>query len=416
MIDKIINYNFNNKLDYQIKQDKNDSGLIDTIEINGSVAKLIKSRLDEIDFATGGIVTSSDVGATNLGNNIDGDFNTYSVLHHASVPDFLHIDLGTIISVKKIVLKHIFGNERKYKSVAIQISEDDITFTTLYNNNKITYGNLDIGINEEYIEEEKGLVLDINNLNGRYIKVFGFGSNFDFLQTEIREVEVYQGLFWDYGYLDTKEEMIMNDLHSVNVVLAETISVSGSQSIKYNPIVDNKVKYWSGIEWEETLLESFFESNTLSEINTNFSSLISNLKRSKVKWRVHLKSSDDGLSSPNIDNLIFSGQLEESYLPNKCKVYGYLTDIGLNINDENVDIKINLNNQNYINNNNIISTKEIHIKPENGYFEIELVPNISSLPIDKNYDISIKKENIIIFEDKIEVPNISSVNILDILV
>jgi hypothetical protein len=423
-VDIVKKYTYTNKDFYDISLNHNPNETDEeTIEVTGAVAKLKKNKLDEIDQAIGAAVTTTDPLPTDKNNIVDGDLNTFAIFHSlaGTQPVEVVIDLGSILTVRKINLKHIYTAGRRYISVAIKISTDGISYTTIYNNNQIVYANLEVGINASYVEETNGLSINLNNLDCQYIKVFGYGSNVNPLQTEIREVEVYQALYWTNGYIEGKEKIFVNREHSVNTLVDEiTVNKSGTEDIKYNAIIvqnGNRIPYfWDGSEW---IISdgTYYQTNTALEINTNRTLLLDTRRKYQLGLRTWLKSEDDGSATPDITEIDFSAQLDTSYLPNKCKVYGYLTDIGIHTEGgSDIEVKIKLDDMNYLNNSNIITWKEEIVSVQDGYFETYLVPNATSTPIGKQYYITIKKSNKTIFEKQFSVPNDAKANIADLVI
>ena len=164
----------------------------------------------------------------------------------------------------------------------------------------------------------------------------------------------------------------------------------------------------------KTFLRLDFYDN---DSNTNQNLLFDTRKKVDLGWRIWLKADDTLLSTPSIDQLVASAELDSSYLPNQCKVYGYLTDIGINpASGENTKISFQLYTVNYTNNSNIITGKLIEAEINDGYFEQLLVPNDTSDPPNQKYQVLIHLDNKVVFDKQILVTNTIRANIVDLIV
>lgn len=107
--------------------------------------------------------------------------------------------------------------------------------------------------------------------------------------------------------------------------LANTVTVAGSDSVKYIMKLDNIDKYWNGSSWANSN-GSLAQSNTITEITTNAASLITSIRQTlKLVGILH---SNDGTASPLFTNatLVYSYAAATPTLPTINVVYGFLID------------------------------------------------------------------------------------------
>ena len=106
-----------------------------------------------------------------------------------------------------------------------------------------------------------------------------------------------------------------NSLISVSATTVE----SGSDEVRYVIIVDGKDYWWNGAVWAES--SGYAETNTLSEINTNASSLLADSRPISIKFYLH---SNDGTTTPEVGNIIieFDNTVTPVTDPNITRVFG----------------------------------------------------------------------------------------------
>lgn len=108
-------------------------------------------------------------------------------------------------------------------------------------------------------------------------------------------------------------------------LFTETSSISGDDGIRYQLRVNGTLKYWDTSAWVASD-GSFAQANTVSEVNTNITSL-NLVSDASVKLRAML-SSDDGTTTPTLtrNRLTYNFFAVDPGAPNECLVYGWLLD------------------------------------------------------------------------------------------
>jgi len=106
---------------------------------------------------------------------------------------YVQVDLGAYYDLSDIKLWHYFGDGRKYKDVAVRVSNDP-TFaadvTTVYNNDTDNSSKLGTGTNSEYAETSAGLDIAFDAVNARYVRFYSNGSNLN-TSNHYVEAEIY---------------------------------------------------------------------------------------------------------------------------------------------------------------------------------------------------------------------------------
>ena len=88
---------------------------------------------------------------------------------------------------------HYHSQARVYYDVVIQISDDpDFAekVTTIFNNDHDNSSGLGKGSDKEYIETNKGLLVGVKNVTGRYVRLYSNGNTDSDINHYI-EVEVH---------------------------------------------------------------------------------------------------------------------------------------------------------------------------------------------------------------------------------
>ena len=142
-------------------------------------------------------VTSSDtmpiIGELNLLTDGDKDGKEGSFVELAPGKQWAQIDLGSPCLLYAIVFWHFHGEARVYHDVVVQIS-DDADFIqnvqTVYNNDFDNSSGLGVGKDLEYIEDNRGKLVEMKGLKGRYVRLYSSGNTSNDMNHYI-EVEVY---------------------------------------------------------------------------------------------------------------------------------------------------------------------------------------------------------------------------------
>ena len=103
------------------------------------------------------------------------------------------IDLGAKKDVYAVAVWHYHAQARAYRDVIIQIA-DDADFvenvTTIFNNDHDNSAGLGAGKDKEYIETNKGKLVDAKGARGQYVRLYSNGSTGSDMNHYI-EVEVF---------------------------------------------------------------------------------------------------------------------------------------------------------------------------------------------------------------------------------
>jgi hypothetical protein len=106
---------------------------------------------------------------------------------------WVQIDLGEAKTIYAVALWHYHAQARAYRDVIIQVA-DDADFIenvqTLFNNDHDNSAGLGIGKDKEYIETNKGKLVDAKGAKGQYVRLYSNGSTGSDMNHYI-EVEVF---------------------------------------------------------------------------------------------------------------------------------------------------------------------------------------------------------------------------------
>ena len=107
-------------------------------------------------------------------------------------PQWVQIDLEAEATIEAIIVWHFHKQERVYKDVVIQVSNDPefATSTTVYNSDHDNSAGLGEGSDKVYVETNHGRIIDTNGLAGRYVRLYSNGNTSDDLNHYV-EVAVY---------------------------------------------------------------------------------------------------------------------------------------------------------------------------------------------------------------------------------
>jgi len=106
---------------------------------------------------------------------------------------WVQIDLGETKEIYGIAVWHFHSQSRVYRDVVIQISDDKDFIKnvhTVFNNDHDNSAGLGVGKDKEYIETNKGRLIEVKNVKGRYVRLYSNGSTATDMNHYI-EVEVF---------------------------------------------------------------------------------------------------------------------------------------------------------------------------------------------------------------------------------
>ena len=106
---------------------------------------------------------------------------------------WVQIDLGEKKSIYAVALWHYHAQARAYRDVIIQVA-DDADFVenvqTVFNNDHDNSAGLGVGKDKEYIETNKGKLVDAKGVKGQFVRLYSNGSTGSDMNHYI-EVEVF---------------------------------------------------------------------------------------------------------------------------------------------------------------------------------------------------------------------------------
>ena len=151
------------------------------------------------NVAKGKKVTSSDdfpmIGELDLitDGNKDGSEGCYVELMDGV--QWVQIDLGKDFDIYAVAVWHFHSQERAYKDVIVQVSDDPAFkkgVKTIYNNDHDNSSKLGKGNAKAYIETNYGKLIDVSKspVKGRYVRLYSNGSTTNGSNHYI-EVEVF---------------------------------------------------------------------------------------------------------------------------------------------------------------------------------------------------------------------------------
>ena len=142
-------------------------------------------------------VTTSEEAVT--GENeyvVDGDKtpDATSMLQLPGGVQWVQLDLGAEHEISAVCVWHDQGDERVYKDVIVQISNDEKFLkdvTTIFNNDHDDSAKLGVkGTDKEYRERNEGRPIDAKLAKGRYVRCYSNGSTSEPVNNYI-EIEVF---------------------------------------------------------------------------------------------------------------------------------------------------------------------------------------------------------------------------------
>lgn len=143
------------------------------------------------------IVTSSDdfpvIGELEYITDGDKDGADGCYVELGPEVQWIQIDLEAPKTIYAVALWHFHAQARAYRDVVVQIA-DDADFTTnvqtIFNNDHDNSAGLGIGTDKEYIETNKGKLVDAKGKKAQFIRIYSAGSTGSDMNHYI-EVEVF---------------------------------------------------------------------------------------------------------------------------------------------------------------------------------------------------------------------------------
>ncbi len=142
-------------------------------------------------------VTSSDdfplIGELKLITDGDKEAAEGCYVEIANGKQWVQIDLAKSAEIYAIALWHYHSQERAYRDVIVQISDDpkfEKGVTTVYNNDHDNSSKMGKGSEKAYIETNFGKLVEVKAVKGRYVRLYSNGNTTNDMNHYI-EVEVF---------------------------------------------------------------------------------------------------------------------------------------------------------------------------------------------------------------------------------
>jgi hypothetical protein len=150
-----------------------------------------------VNLAAGKDVTSSDdfpvIGELEYVTDGDKEGSDGSYVELGPGVQWVQIDLGEAKTIYAVALWHYHAQARAYRDVIVQVA-DDADFIenvqTVFNSDHDNSAGLGVGKDKEYIETNKGKLIDAKGIKGRFVRLYSNGSTGSDMNHYI-EVEVF---------------------------------------------------------------------------------------------------------------------------------------------------------------------------------------------------------------------------------
>ncbi len=109
----------------------------------------------------------------------DKDYAKTSLIELPEGLQWVQIDLEKSSEIYAVLVWHFHEGKRVYFDLVAQVSDDPefkTGVTTIYNNDFDNSAGLGVGEDKEYIESNKGRLIDAKGAKGQYVRVYGKGS------------------------------------------------------------------------------------------------------------------------------------------------------------------------------------------------------------------------------------------------
>ena len=133
-------------------------------------------------ISAGKLVTASSeptVGTLTQVTDGDKDYAKTSLIELPDGLQWVQIDLEKSSEIYAVLVWHFHEGKRVYFDLVAQVSDDPefkTGVTTIYNNDFDNSAGLGVGEDKEYIESNKGRLIDAKGAKGQYVRVYGKGS------------------------------------------------------------------------------------------------------------------------------------------------------------------------------------------------------------------------------------------------
>jgi hypothetical protein len=126
---------------------------------------------------------------------VDGDksYAKNSLVELEEGVQWVQIDLGAEIDVYAVLLWHFHFEKRAYFDLIVQVSNDPEFkngVTTIFNNDVDNGTGLGKGKDKEYVESNKGRLIDAKGIKCRYLRCYSNGNTSDDKNNYV-EIEVF---------------------------------------------------------------------------------------------------------------------------------------------------------------------------------------------------------------------------------
>jgi hypothetical protein len=109
----------------------------------------------------------------------DKDYAKTSLIELPEGLQWVQVDLEKSSEIYAVLVWHFHEGKRVYFDLVAQVSDDPefkTGVTTIYNNDFDNSAGLGVGEDKEYIESNKGRLIDAKGAKGQYVRVYGKGS------------------------------------------------------------------------------------------------------------------------------------------------------------------------------------------------------------------------------------------------
>jgi len=298
----------------------------DTIkgDIKNGVARVKKGYNNPVNQVAN-ITPTSDTykGEDDLSKLTNGDLNSWVDLGNDPEDQNIVIDLGSIKTLRGVKIWGLFIDSRVYHDRIVQISEDNINWIQIFNNDNDNSADQGRGTSSEYVETENGKYFSVPSINAQYVRVWS-GPDNKGGNAVLVEVEVYETTYYiDPVSFKTNEIVTANLLTSL-----DSMETPNGGEIKYNLIID-KVSYWyDGASWNIVDVLDFFKTNTLAEIVANWSQFTETNAPRYFQFMFWLLAMPEASDSPELASITFDFGLDLSVIPTpQHRIgFGYIYD------------------------------------------------------------------------------------------